>query len=43
MENVTQFKYLVTTLAGQNETKRMLNLGIVCHHSRKNFCSLYPI
>jgi hypothetical protein len=43
IENVTWFKYLVATLAGQNEMKRTLNLGIVCHRSCKNFCSLYSI
>jgi len=43
IENVTWFKYLIATVADQNEMKRTLSLGIVCHHSCKNFCLLYSI
>jgi sorting nexin-29 len=42
-ENVSQFKYLGTTLTNQNfiqeEIKRRLNSGNVCYHSVQNLLS----
>jgi hypothetical protein len=47
-ENVSQFKYLVTTVTNQNfiqeEIKRRLNSGNACYHSVQNlmFSCLMP-
>jgi hypothetical protein len=42
-ENVSQFKYLVTTVTNQNliqeEIKRRLNSGNACYHSVQNLLS----
>jgi hypothetical protein len=43
-ENVSQFKYLGTSVTNQNliqeEIKRTLNSGNTCYHSLHNFCYL---